>query len=206
MTSTPFSQSADNGSTDVENLVGFLLLADNLKDVERQNPLVSGIRRERTAEHSWHVAIAVLCLCPYASEPIDKGRAVELAIVHDLPELTVGDTFVYGSGAGSRRGREVPAISEITSRYAASAGPEIMKAWQDYEYEKTAEGRFVMAVDVLLPIFINLAAGDESSWAKHHVMASRVRARVAAVHDRIPLLADLASKAIDQGVARGLLQ
>lgn len=191
---------------EVGDSVAFLLFIDKLKEVTRQNALVSGKRRERTAEHSWHVAMAALCLYPYASEEIVLGRALQLAIVHDLPETVVGDTFVYGSGADSRRTREQPAMESLTARPRSGVGSELMQAWQDYEYELTPEGRFVMALDVLLPVFINLAAGPRSSWARHRVSADDVRKRIERVRSRIPLLADSALEAIDEAVAKGFLR
>lgn len=202
----PRPENALNESAQINADMDFLLFIDRLKEVERQNSLVSSQRRERTAEHSWHVAIAALCLQAYAAEPIDIGRAVQLAIVHDLPEVVVGDTFVYGAEIDTRQEREAPAMKALTSTRAGSAGPEIMRAWQDYEYERTPEGRFVMAVDVLLPIFINLATGSNSSWARHGVTASEVRKRVDRVRAAVPLLAHHADQAIDKAVARGLLR
>jgi putative hydrolase of HD superfamily len=206
MTGRVLPSGSDQYKSDAQEAVGFLLSVDGLKQVERQTPLVSGQRRERTAEHSWHLAVAVLCLHEYASDQLDLGRALELAIIHDLPELAVGDTFVFGANAESRRAREEPALKAMLSRQAGRAGVEIMEAWREYEYGTSVEGRFVMALDVLLPIFINLAAGRQSSWAKHQVLATDVRKRIDSVRQSTPLLAELADNAIDEAVTMGLLR
>jgi len=189
----------------VYEVLNFVLFLDNLKKVTRQNPLVDGTRRERTAEHSWHVAMAVLCFHQYATEQIDLGRAVQLAVVHDLPETVVGDTFVYSPAIKSRRDREQTAMQECVVKKASEVGDYIMKAWEEYEYEASPEGRFVMAVDVLLPVFINSVAGDRSSWAKHGVSDDEVRRRVKRVYDTLPRLADLALGAIEDALRQGLL-
>lgn len=193
-------------SASIENTVQFILFMDRLKTVCRQTPLVNGLRKERTAEHSWHVAIAALCLYRYSSDPIDLGRALQLAVVHDLPEALVGDTFVYGSRSDTRRSREEPAMLELANMSGPHAGPDILEAWRDYEYEQSPEGRFIMAIDVLLPIFVNLAAGRRSSWFRNQVAASEVQKRIERVRPAIPLLADIAQQAIEDATAAGLLR
>jgi hypothetical protein len=83
---------------------------------------------------------------------------------------------------------------------------EIMSWWEEYEYEQTPEGRYVMAIDVLLPIFLNLAAGHDSSWSRHNVAAEDVRKRIDHVREIIPQMAELARQAVDEGVRQGLLR
>src|SRR5262245_54647286 len=51
--------------TAVDDLLGdvrFVLDLDALMNLERQNPLSTGTRRERVAEHCWQVAIATIVL------------------------------------------------------------------------------------------------------------------------------------------------
>jgi 5'-deoxynucleotidase YfbR-like HD superfamily hydrolase len=199
-------EAGDADGTSIEDTVQFLLFMDRLKTVCRQTPLVNGLRKERTAEHSWHVAIAALCLYKYSSDPIDLGRALQLAVVHDLPEALVGDTFVYGSQCDTRRSREEPAMLKLANMSGTHAGPDILEAWRDYEYEQSPEGRFIMAIDVLLPIFVNLAAGRRSSWFRNQVAASEVQKRVERVRPAMPLLADVAQQAIKDATAAGLLR
>ena len=79
--------------------------ADQLKSVERRNRLADGIRRENTAEHSWHLGIAALVLAPFASEPVDVGTAVAMALVHDIVEIDAGDTFAYDDAEERPRSR-----------------------------------------------------------------------------------------------------
>lgn len=186
--------------------VDFILKVDTLKEVRRRNPLVGGQRRERTAEHCWHVALAAICLHRYAAEEVDLGRAVQLAIIHDLPETVVGDTFVYDGHADDRRQREEDGMRVLLGKLAEPDGESIMGAWREYEYEATAEGRFVMAIDVLLPIFVNYVAGADSSWSRHGVAADEVRKRVGRVEAAVPGVAAIALGLIDDAVRRGFLR
>ncbi|MBD0319032.1 MAG: HD domain-containing protein, partial [Gemmatimonadetes bacterium] len=44
---------------------------DRLKGILRQTRLIDGSRRENTAEHSWHLAIAALALAEHAPPGTD---------------------------------------------------------------------------------------------------------------------------------------
>ena len=46
---------------------------------------------ENVAAHSYGVAFAVLVLSTLLEEPLDLGRALAMAILHDLPEGLTGD-------------------------------------------------------------------------------------------------------------------
>ncbi|MFJ3229840.1 HD domain-containing protein [Streptomyces sp. NPDC086787] len=179
---------------------------DELKHVQRQNPVSNGSRRENTAEHSWHVALACLLFTRYSAEPIDPMRCVGLAVVHDMVEVVAGDTFVYGPAASGRRRREERAIGVLLSPLPGQEREALERGWREYEFTETPEGKYVMALDVLLPIFMNLLAGEKSSWRRHGVAAAAVRHRVEGVEGAIPALAKVAYDAIDKGIERGLLK
>ncbi|MEU9291370.1 HD domain-containing protein [Streptomyces sp. NPDC048275] len=191
---------------DLPQLLDFLGRMDELKHVQRQNPVSNGSRRENTAEHSWHVAFACLLFSRYAAESIDTVQCVGLAVVHDIVEVVEGDTFVYGPQASSRRSREERAIGVLLSSLPRPERESLERDWREYEFTQTAEGRYVMALDVLLPIFMNLTAGEQSSWRRHGVDAAAVRRRVDGVRETIPALARMAYEAIDKAIERGLLK
>ena len=69
----------DARAIDVQATLQFFLEVDRLKEVERQNRLTTGSRRENTAEHSWHLGIAAMIMAPFAAEPIDLATAVCMA-------------------------------------------------------------------------------------------------------------------------------
>ncbi|CAK0899040.1 unnamed protein product [Prorocentrum cordatum] len=60
-----------------------------LKDVARAGWLRRGVEApESVAAHSWGVAFLASQLCPAS---LDRGRVLEMSIVHDLAEVRVGD-------------------------------------------------------------------------------------------------------------------
>src|SRR3954465_15213439 len=86
----------------------FFLEIDRLKAIERRNHLADGSRRENTAEHSWHLGMAVAIMAPLAAEPVDLATAITMALVHDIVEIDAGDTFAYddGDAAATKVARE----------------------------------------------------------------------------------------------------
>ena len=123
-----------------------LVEALTLKEVARAGWLRVGVREpESVAAHSWGVAWLVLVLCP---DGVDRGRALAIAVVHDLAEARVGDITPHdGVSPAAKSAAERVAMSELVA--ALSAGPEIQALWEEYEGATTPEGRFVKACDKL---------------------------------------------------------
>jgi putative hydrolases of HD superfamily len=180
----------------------FSLSLDGLKEIERQNPVLSG-RRERVAEHSWHVALCVMLLHEASPGELDIGHAVQLALVHDLAELYVGDTFAFGNDIADQHDRERRAIDKLRSETSSPAVQRIISLWEEYEDQASPEARFVKAMDAYLPIALNHSNITLSSWRRHDVAASQVRDRVAKVRDSMGVLADQCEHWIDEAHDQG---
>ena len=93
---------------DLNRRLDFIIAADALRLVERRTYIGDGSRHENSAEHSWHLALAVLLFEPLARErDLNLQRMLELALLHDLPEIGAGDTYVYDNvGRESQAARE----------------------------------------------------------------------------------------------------
>lgn len=189
-----------------EDSIRLVVTLDRLKEVQRESPTASGHRRERTAEHSWHLAVSVVVLRHLAAEPIDVNHAVLLALFHDVPEIFVGDTFVYGDRASSRHQREAAAMEAFADSPPRETTSSIAAMWREYEHTQSAEGRFVMALDVILPIILNHANPDHSSWIRHNIDASQVLSRIETVAAYSPALADHARDLVRAAVQDGILR
>lgn len=100
---------------------------------------------ESVAAHSWGVAWLVLALCP---EGLDPGRALAMAVLHDVAEVRVGDLTPHdGVDAAEKSAREQRAIIDLLG--PLPAGRELTELWWEYEYGASAEARFVRACDRL---------------------------------------------------------
>lgn len=156
--------------------IAFLLEIDRLKSVIRRSDLVDGSRRENTAEHSWHLALAAVVLAGHANEPVDLARVVTMLLVHDLVEIDAGDTYVYDTGAAAetKTAREREAAERIFGLLPGSEGGALRALWEEFEARESADARFAYAMDRLQPVLLN-AANQGASWRAHGIAAHQVR-------------------------------
>src|SRR5262245_26144934 len=128
--------------------VAFLAEADKLKTIARRTPLTDLSRRENSAEHSWHLALAAIILREHAPGPLDLLRVLELVTVHDLVEIDAGDTFAYDTSAQQTRGeRENAAADRIFGLLPTDQAAHIRRLWDEFESQKTLELRVVNVLD-----------------------------------------------------------
>lgn len=155
--------------------MAFFMELDRLKSVERRNRLADGSRRENTAEHSWHLGMAAIVFAPFAIEPIDVSKAVAMAMAHDVVEIDAGDTFAYdqGEAAASKELREQAAADRLYGLLPQGPGSYLRSLWDEYERGDTAEARYVMAIDRMAPMLLNIAEGG-TTWREHGITVDRV--------------------------------
>ena len=79
----------------MDNLYAFFVEMDKLKSVYRRSYLTDFSRNENSAEHSWHLALAILTMKEEFSLEIDINRTVKMALVHDICEIGAGDISIY---------------------------------------------------------------------------------------------------------------
>ena len=186
--------------------LAFVLEADRLKQVERRGTLADGSRRERTAEHSWHLSLMAMVLAEHAAEPIDVLRALELVIVHDLVEIDAGDTFVYDeAGQDDKAEREQAAADRIFALLPADQAARFRALWDEFEARETCEARFAASLDRLSPLMLNHAA-EGAVWQEHGITADQVRARNEHIAVGAPELWQAARRLIADSVDRGYLE
>lgn len=114
-----------------------------LKAVDRAGWLRVGVERpESVAAHSWGIAWLALALCP---AHLDLRRVLALAVLHDLPEVRVGDLTPHdGVDKTEKRRREREAAEAL---FAGRA--DLLELWLEYEDNTSPEARFVHALDKL---------------------------------------------------------
>jgi putative hydrolases of HD superfamily len=158
--------------------LAFFMEMDLLKGVERRNRLADGSRRENTAEHSWHLGVAALVFAPYAAERVDVAHSVAMALAHDIVEIDAGDTFAYdvGEGAASKEARERAAADRLFGLLPNGQAATLRELWDEYERGDTPEARFVMALDRMAPMLLNMAEGG-TTWREHGIDRDRIVAR-----------------------------
>lgn len=183
----------------------FLMEIDRLKSVVRRSILIDGSRRENTAEHSWHLAMAALVLAPYADDGVDVMRAVEIVLVHDLVEIDAGDTYIYdANGAADKVEREERAAERLFALLPPDQAAHIDALWREYEARETPTARFAYAIDRLQPVLLN-AGSNGQSWAEHGIAHSQAAAINGPIEQASSPLWQLVSSVLNGCADQGLL-
>ena len=131
-----------------DSLVELLLELQILDRVPRSGYVLRGVDDpESVSEHSWHVVFLVWVLG--ARIPgLDVHRAMEIALIHDLAELRVGDlprTAARYFPEGAKDRAESAAMEEVLAPLPESA----RQLYAEYQARETPEARLVKACDKL---------------------------------------------------------
>ncbi|MFH1311714.1 MAG: HD domain-containing protein [Candidatus Eisenbacteria bacterium] len=145
---------------------------DRLKSIYRRAYVSDGSRRENSAEHSWHLALALLALQEWMPEDIDVDHAIRIALVHDICEIGAGDISVYDPDRSKQAAREAAYIAEFSTNHAG-LGSEVATLWREYEDQQTQESRWVKIADRFLPFLLNLAS-EGRTWKEQGISRSQV--------------------------------
>jgi putative hydrolase of HD superfamily len=131
-----------------DTLLALCLELQILDRVPRSGYVLRGVAEpESVTEHSWHVLFLVWALGSRI-EGIDLTRAIEIALVHDLAEVRIGDLPRVASRYFPERAKqtaETSAMREIMAPLPESA----VALYQEYQQAITPEARLVKACDKL---------------------------------------------------------
>jgi len=189
----------------LERQINFILEIDALKGVLRQSYLLGAARRENAAEHSWHVAVMAVVLAEHANEPVDPARVAMMMLIHDIVEVDAGDTYVYDeSRVAAKPERERAAADRLFGMLPADQAAELRALWEEFESCRTADARFAVALDRLMPVLHNIHTAGRS-WREHGITADRVISRNSTMREGSEALWEYARSLIEGAVAKGHL-
>jgi putative hydrolase of HD superfamily len=185
--------------------IAFLLEMDRLKAVLRRTPISDRSRKENSAEHSWHAALAAAVLAEHAAEEIDAARAVKMLLVHDVVEIDAGDTFCYDkAGQETRHERETAAAERLFGMLPEDQARDMRALWDEFEARETPEARFAAALDRVLPLLVNYRTSG-AAWREHGITYEEVIERNRHIEAGAPLLWKHVKSLIDDAAAKGWL-
>jgi putative hydrolases of HD superfamily len=168
--------------------LGFILEIDRLKGVLRRSYLIDSDRHENSAEHSWHLAVAAILLAEHAKEAVDISQVIRLVLVHDLVEIDAGDTFIYDEvGNAGKAAREQEAANRLFGLLPEDQATSFMTLWREFEDRQTAEAKFALALDRLLPILHNVFSQGRS-WQEHGIRQEQALSKNRPIADGSPVL------------------
>lgn len=169
-------------------VIGFLMEIDKLKSVQRRSKIIGSARHEDSAEHSWHFAVAAMSLAPYAGKDVDIQRVIQMALVHDIVEIDAGDVMVYDLSAREAiQSQEQAAAKRLFGLLPEPQRQHFAGLWHEYEAGESAEARFALMIDRILPILMNLHNGGQS-WVENGIRLEQVLGRAQFIADLNPEL------------------
>lgn len=135
----------------------FLLEADKLRGIERQNLILDCSRRENSAEHSWHLALYALVFAPFAEPGVDIHRVIQMLLLHDLVEIDAGDHPISDEVDWEAVAiAELAAAKRLFGLLPADQGDELFKIWTEFEASESADAKYAKRLDHCQPIFQTL--------------------------------------------------
>lgn len=153
---------------DVNSIITILLHGNQLKRTARTGWVQRGVPDpEDVAAHSYGVAFATLILAQLVPESVDLGRALSMAILHDLPE---GLTTDIPSPAwrllprGIKQEMERAAMDEIMGE--SQFEPTLMAWWEELYQNESTEARLVHDADKI-DLFVQALVYEEQSGNTH---------------------------------------
>lgn len=139
---------AQTNSSINSSLLDLILELQSLDNVPRMGYNLRGIRDpESVSEHSFHLLFLVWTLALELPD-IDRLKALELAMVHDLPEVRTGDlprTVTRYFPPGVKAASELAVAADLLAPLG-NRGVDLMR---EYQNKQTIEARFVSCCDKL---------------------------------------------------------
>ncbi|MBP2626701.1 MAG: phosphohydrolase [Firmicutes bacterium] len=192
--------------TRLKSQIDFIIEADKLKQIYRQNILLDKSRQETDAEHSWHLALMAIVLYEHVPhEDIDILRVIKMVIIHDIVEIDAGDTYCFDTKAVlDQNCREQRAAERLFGMLPSNQEQEFKGLWEEFEEQVTPEARFAGALDRLQPLLLHCNTEGES-WKRHGITSEKVVARNKRIKEISDSLGMLVDELINDAIMKGYL-
>jgi putative hydrolase of HD superfamily len=189
----------------MEDLIKLFLEVTTLKRVPRSGWLLRGVPQvESVAEHSYSMSVTALVLADVLNagrtlaQPLDTGRVLTLALLHDLAEARLTD--LPGPArrlipADVKRRAESEALVQML--HSLPSADSLLALWNEFEGGSTPEGRLVRDADKLemmvqcLRYELGGSRGLEEFWAAvdaqqwHYPLCAELYGELKARHARL---------------------
>lgn len=190
----------------LRNQLEFVVEIDKLKEIHRRTDLISGRRKENSAEHCWHLALMAMVFKEHREEVLDMDKVLQMVLLHDVVEIDAGDTYCYDvDGNRDKKERERNAADRIFGLLPSDQAGEFQSLWEEFEEGATPEARYAAALDRLMPLLHNFFTGGRS-WKEHGIVKTQVMERCAPIRAGSSELWALTLEVVDEAVRQGYLE
>lgn len=201
--SISLTNSESTSHIDIDDVTHFLLELDALKRVNRRSYVTQTTRKENSAEHSWHLAMACWSIAELLALDVNHEKLLKMALVHDLGEIDAGDTFLYADTRTDAHVEERAGIARL-QRERGNGISDLSEVWEAQETGSSKESQLLRVVDRLLPFLLNLNTNGKT-WIELGVTRSQVAEAHAFIKDSFPPIHDWLSHNIAYATQQGWL-
>ncbi|WP_394125208.1 HD domain-containing protein [Psychrobacter nivimaris] len=201
--SISLTNSESTSHIQIDDVTHFLLELDALKRVNRRSYVTQTTRKENSAEHSWHLAMACWSIAELFALDVNHEKLLKMALVHDLGEIDAGDTFLYADTRTDAHVEERAGIARL-QRERGNGISDLSEVWEAQETGSSKESQLLRVVDRLLPFLLNLNT-DGKTWIELGVTRSQVAGAHAFIKDSFPPIHDWLSHNIEYATQKGWL-
>ncbi|MGE6246490.1 HD domain-containing protein [Psychrobacter proteolyticus] len=201
--SISLTNSKSTSHIDIDDITHFLLELDALKRVNRRSYVTQTTRKENSAEHSWHLAMACWSIAELFALDVNHEKLLKMALVHDLGEIDAGDTFLYADTRTDAHVEERAGIARL-QRERGNGISDLSEVWEAQETGNSKESQLLRVIDRLLPFLLNLNT-DGKTWIELGVTRSQVAGAHAFIKDSFPPIHDWLSHNIEYATQKGWL-
>lgn len=128
-------------------LVDFFMMSGQLKKISRSGWIRVGIKSpESVADHTFRTAL--LCMIFSSLEGLDELKMLQMALIHDLPEVIVGD-LTPSEKIRADENSEEAAMRSLLAHLPKEVGDKYIRVWHEYAGNKTVEAKAVRQLEKL---------------------------------------------------------
>ncbi len=187
-----------------DKTIAFMKEAQQFKTILRTCRTTLPERHESDAEHSWHLALFVILMRDDLKD-LDFERLLELALVHDLPEIYAGDTNPYRGDGSNKAEEEAASARRLVAILPEKEEERMHLLFQEYNDQTTPESRTIKALDKLLPLIQNLCTNERySSYRELEVTVDEVKEYMEPFFPRNGMLRKLYLRLLNEAEAKGV--
>ncbi len=129
-----------------------IIALSQLKKRKRSGWIRHGVKNpESVAEHSWRAGIMAYILAP---KGYNKDKMLRMGILHDITEI-FGEDYTPGDGISAKEKlkREKKSVQKFLKLLPSSTQKEWYALWEEFEFNKSKEAKFVKEIEVLEMLF-----------------------------------------------------
>ena len=132
-----------------QQIMNFMREVEKLKQITRIVYLSDQKTLEDDAQHSWHMAMILMCIKDEIWLEFDMLKAMKMIMLHDLGEIYVWDSFVaFDKEAKKNKDKkEMESLDKVLSLLPDDLKREFHGLVEEYNQRKTIESKIVKALD-----------------------------------------------------------